>query len=34
MAYVDQKTGEHICMDCLPGSGVLEVVKEEDLNNG
>ncbi len=33
-AYFDEKTGDHICEECLPGSGVLGVVREEDLNNG
>lgn len=30
MAYVDPKTGDHVCADCL--DKVLEVVREEDLN--
>ena len=30
-ALFDEKTGEHICMDCL--DKVFEVVREEDLND-
>ena len=30
MAYVDPKTGDHVCADCL--DKVLETVREEDLN--
>ena len=30
MAYV--LNGDHVCADCLPASGVLGVVREEDLN--